>query len=112
MKTIQKYDIDTGAVSIKMPRGARILFVGGQAKSVCLWAIVDIEPDRLEELRHFETYKDGEKLRAPAERKAREGFDERCVAASSEGNQYIGTATYALPGQLPEFVYHVFERMD
>ena len=111
MRTIQKYDIDTGSVSVRMPRGARILHVGGQTKSVCLWAVIDIEPDRLEELRHFETYKDGDELRKPTE-ETREGLDGRTTAAYSERNQYIGTATYALPGQPAEFVYHVFERLE
>lgn len=52
MRTVFKYRLTVDdAVTIKMPKFAKILSVGVQQESVFLWALVDT--DKLEENRHF-----------------------------------------------------------
>lgn len=51
-RTIWKFELSSvGVVSVDMPRGAKVLHVGGQRWKVCLWAEVDATAEK--ELRVF-----------------------------------------------------------
>lgn len=93
MKAIHKYNISAGSTSVQMPQGAKILHVGGQGESICLWARVDTE--QLGELRHFRVFGTGDMVPGDDE----PGFESRHGERST---QYLGTAMCG------EFVRHVF----
>jgi len=94
MRTIYEYTLEVGENSIKMPRGAMLLRVGGQGESVCLWALVDTE--NRAELRHLRAFRTGQELP--------DDFVHQDYAKGVNGERYIGTALCG------EFVWHVFER--
>ena len=95
MKTVHKYGIGEVSNSVQMPKGARILHVGGQGDEVCIWASVDTE--RLKELRHFRIYGTGQEFP--------DDFEEDDPYRAKYGDRYIGTAFCG------RFVWHVFERL-
>ena len=101
MKIIKRYEIEVGSSSIRMPQGARVIHVGDCSKSICLRVIIDVD-DRLDELRHFVTYEDGDQLPEGSE------FDHRQGVEQTE--RYIGTVTGGPLGFQSERAWHVFER--
>ena len=89
MKTIWKYKIEM-LLSIEMPIGAKIVYVGEQDNMICLWAIVDTE--KKNESRFFRAYCTGEKIENPHREPGNE-------------DNYVGTVL--LDGG--NFVLHVYE---
>lgn len=51
MKKVFKYPFPIGAFNLEMPNGAKILHVGIQGHTPCLWA--EVSPDDQHELRRF-----------------------------------------------------------
>lgn len=51
-QTIWKFPLDIAdEVRVRMPAGAKVLSVGDQCGTLCLWALVD--PEAPKEMRHF-----------------------------------------------------------
>jgi hypothetical protein len=89
MKTIWKFAIPVvNPAMIRMPKGAEILTVQRQGDQACLWAIV--EPEAEKEQRYFII----------------EGTGNPIHEEDGVTRKYIGTF------QAPQFVWHVFERME
>jgi len=81
---IWKYELRVDdRLTVIMPRGARILSVGVQGKTICLWAMVNPETAE-QELRIIAIYGTGNPL-------------------PEDPGTFIGTV------QTPPFVWHVFE---
>ena len=86
MRVIWKYSLSIereAEYTVLMPRQAEILTVQAQNDNICLWALVEDDPDYPTEVRHFSIVVTG---------------------SSPEDAKYIGTV------QL-EGVWHVFEEL-
>jgi hypothetical protein len=84
-KRIFKYELRSDGINISMPKGAEILTVQSQNRTLCLWALVDPEADK--EIRYFEVFRTGHPV----------GYDMGVT------RNYIATV------QDGSFVWHVFE---
>lgn len=86
MKTIWKFQLAvTDTQRVSMPKGAKILAVQLQDKTLCMWAIV-VEGMEME-VREFQIYGTGHMVNPKA------------------------TLNYLATYQDPPFVWHVFERL-
>lgn len=87
MKTILKYEINTGINEIDLPRGARILHVKVEHGAVYIYAEVNIYTNKEVETRIFKTYSLGEEM------------------SEHENVYYVGDFCYSYPGSL----FHLYE---
>jgi hypothetical protein len=85
MKAIWKYQLIRDVNILELPPGARVLCVKEQREMICLWALIEVNPQAKPVKRTFRVYGTG-------------GIPEDC-------GEYIGTVQSK--GDL--FVYHVFE---
>jgi hypothetical protein len=82
-ESIWKYDlqVEEGMQSIEMPRDAKILTVGAQGQTLCIWA--EVVQSNAKEIREFMVLGTGWEL--------------------PPDHNYIGTV------QIPPYVWHIFE---
>jgi hypothetical protein len=97
MKTIYKYQIagpenKSSHVSIEMPINAQIKTVQMQGLNVCIWAIVDLSPHPVTEMRYFRILETGWEIEE----------------ALFEKYTYLGTVQ--VHGGL--FIWHIFEEAN
>lgn len=76
------FEIDGGDQIKRMPRGAAIVHVGTQNKKICLWAIVNPNPD---------------------------GTEERTFIVHGIGHDTLPTEKYLGTAVIDPFAWHLFE---